>query len=105
MLPTVVGENPTSLSDLIAKQKSCKELGFFLVQEIQPETVTELHLLKLIEKYNRDSKIHGVFVRLPLPKHIKETDIFYGIDLKKDVDGFHPANIGKLGIGEVDYLP
>jgi methylenetetrahydrofolate dehydrogenase (NADP+)/methenyltetrahydrofolate cyclohydrolase len=105
MVTIVVGENPASLSYLIAKHKTCKELGFSLIQDIQPETITELQLLKLINKYNRDSKIHGVLVQLPLPKHIDETSILYTIDPQKDIDGFHPANVGKLVIGEADYLP
>jgi len=105
MVTIVVGENPASLSYLIAKHKICKELGFSLFQDIQSETVTELQLLKLIDKYNTDSKIHGVLVQLPLPKHVKETNILYAIDPQKDVDGFHPANVGKLVIGEADYLP
>ena len=105
MMTIVVGENPASLSYLIAKHKTCKELGFSLVQDIQPEAVTELQLLKLIDKYNRDSKIHGVLIQLPLPKHINETNILYAITPQKDVDGFHPANVGKLVIGEADYLP
>jgi len=105
MVTIVVGENPASLSYLIAKHKACKELGFSLIQDIQPETITELQLLKLINKYNTDPKIHGVLVQLPLPKHIDETSILYAIDPQKDIDGFHPANVGKLVIGEADYLP
>jgi methylenetetrahydrofolate dehydrogenase (NADP+)/methenyltetrahydrofolate cyclohydrolase len=105
MVTIVVGENPASLSYLIAKHKTCKELGFSLIQDIQPESIIELQLLKLINKYNRDSKIHGVLVQLPLPKHVDETSILYAIDPQKDIDGFHPANVGKLVIGEADYLP
>jgi len=80
-------------------------LGFSLFQDIQPEIITELQLLNLIDKYNTDSKIHGVLVQLPLPKHIKETNVLYAIDPQKDMDGFHPANVGKLVIGEADYPP
>ena len=105
MVTIVVGENPASLSYLIAKRKTCKELGFSLIQDIQPETITELQLLQLINKYNRDSKIHGVLVQLPLPERVDESSILYAIDPKKDIDGFHPANVGKLVIGGGDYLP
>jgi len=59
----------------------------------------------LIDQYNKDAKIHGILVQLPLPKHVNETNVLYAIDPKKDVDGFHPVNVGKLMIGEADYLP
>ena len=62
-------------------------------------------MLALIEKYNKDPQIHGILVQLPLPKHIHETNVLLAIDPRKDVDGFHPINVGKLMIGEADYLP
>ncbi len=105
LVTILVGENPASVSYVTAKQKTSKELGFFSIQDNQPATIQEEDLLKLIDKYNRDSKIHGILVQLPLPKHINETKILYAIDPKKDVDGFHPVNVGKLMIGEADYLP
>ncbi len=67
--------------------------------------MAEVDLLKLIDQYNGDSKIHGILVQLPLPKHIDEGKVLYAIDPRKDVDGFHPVNVGKLMIGEPDYLP
>ena len=105
LVTILVGENPASVSYVTAKQKTSKELGFFSIQDNQPATLTEEELLKLIDKYNKDPKIHGILVQLPLPKHINETKILYAIDPKKDVDGFHPVNVGKLMIGEADYLP
>jgi methylenetetrahydrofolate dehydrogenase (NADP+)/methenyltetrahydrofolate cyclohydrolase len=93
------------VSYVTAKQKTSKDLGFYSVQDNQPATITEGDLLKLIDKYNTDPKIHGILVQLPLPKHINETKVLYAIDPKKDVDGFHPVNVGKLMIGEADYLP
>jgi methylenetetrahydrofolate dehydrogenase (NADP+)/methenyltetrahydrofolate cyclohydrolase len=93
------------MSYVTAKQKTSKELGFHSIQENQPETMTEAELLALIDRYNRDSKVHGILVQLPLPKYINETKILYAIDPKKDVDGFHPVNVGKMVIGEADYLP
>jgi methylenetetrahydrofolate dehydrogenase (NADP+)/methenyltetrahydrofolate cyclohydrolase len=105
LVTILVGENPASVSYVTAKQKTSKELGFFSIQDNQPATTTEEELLKLIDKYNMDPKIHGILVQLPLPKHIHETKILYAIDPKKDVDGFHPVNVGKLMIGEADYLP
>lgn len=105
LVTILVGENPASVSYVTAKQKTSKELGFYSIQDNQPATIQEEELLKLIEKYNKDPKIHGILVQLPLPKHINETKILYAIDPKKDVDGFHPVNVGKLMIGEADYLP
>jgi len=105
LVTILVGENPASVSYVTAKQKTSKELGFFSIQDNQPATITEEELLKLIDKYNKDPKIHGILVQLPIPKHINETKILYAIDPKKDVDGFHPVNVGKLMIGEADYLP
>jgi len=101
----LVGQNPASVSYVTAKQKTSKELGFYSLQDNQPEDITEEQLLKLIEQYNNDPKIHGILVQLPLPKHINETKVLYAIDPKKDVDGFHPVNVGKMVIGEADYLP
>jgi methylenetetrahydrofolate dehydrogenase (NADP+)/methenyltetrahydrofolate cyclohydrolase len=105
LVTILVGQNPASMSYVTAKQKASKELGFHSIQENQPETITEAELLALIDKYNRDPKIHGILVQLPLPKHINETKVLYAIDPKKDVDGFHPVNVGKMMIGEADYLP
>lgn len=105
LVTILVGENPASVSYVTAKQKTSKELGFYSIQDNQPPDVPEADLLALIEKYNRDPQIHGILVQLPLPKHINETKILYAIDPRKDVDGFHPVNVGKLMIGEADYLP
>jgi methylenetetrahydrofolate dehydrogenase (NADP+)/methenyltetrahydrofolate cyclohydrolase len=105
LVTILVGENPASVSYVTGKQKTAKELGFFSVQDNQPENLTEERLLQLIDQYNQDPKIHGILVQLPLPKHINETKVLYGIDPQKDVDAFHPVNVGKLMIGEADYLP
>ncbi len=105
LVTILVGQNPASVSYVTAKQKTSKELGFHSIQDNQPENISEEQLLNLIDRYNRDAKIHGILVQLPLPKHINETKILNAIDPKKDVDGFHPVNVGKLMIGEADYLP
>ena len=105
LVTILVGENPASLSHATAKQKTSKDLGFYPIQDNQPENITDEQLLNLIDKYNKDPKIHGILVQLPLPKHINETKILYAIDPKKDVDGFHPVNVGRLVIGEADFLP
>jgi len=105
LVTILVGENPASISYVTAKQKTSKDLGFYSIQDNQPQNITEEQLLNLIDKYNKDPKIHGILVQLPLPKHINETKVLYAIDPKKDVDGFHPVNVGKLMIGEADFLP
>jgi methylenetetrahydrofolate dehydrogenase (NADP+)/methenyltetrahydrofolate cyclohydrolase len=105
LVTILVGDNPASVSYVTGKQKTAKELGFYSVQDNQPATVTENELLALIGRYNKDPGIHGILVQLPLPKHINETSILYAIDPNKDVDAFHPINVGKLVIGEAVFYP
>jgi len=105
LLTIIVGNDPPSLSYVTAKQKTAKELGFFSIQENLPETVSEKDLLGLIDTYNHDRRIHAILVQLPLPAHIDETKILYAIDPSKDVDGFHPLNLGKLVLGEETFYP
>jgi methylenetetrahydrofolate dehydrogenase (NADP+) / methenyltetrahydrofolate cyclohydrolase len=105
LVTIIVGKNPASVSYVTAKQKTAKDLGFYSVQEDVDEGVSETELLNLINKYNGDPQIHGILVQLPLPPHINETKILYAIDPDKDVDGFHPVNIGRLVIGEARFYP
>jgi len=105
LVTILVGEDPASISYVKSKQKTAKELGFYSVEERLPESISEEELIKLIEKYNKDPKIHGILVQLPLPKHINENRVIYAIDPRKDVDGFHPVNLGKMVIGEPSLLP
>jgi len=105
LVTILVGENPASVSYVTAKGKTAKELGFYSIQDDQPADISQKDLLALIDKYNQDPKIHGILVQLPLPKHINETEVLYRIDPNKDVDGFHPVNVGKLMIGEGIFLP
>jgi methylenetetrahydrofolate dehydrogenase (NADP+)/methenyltetrahydrofolate cyclohydrolase len=105
LVTILVGEDPASISYVTGKQRTAKELGFYSVQDNQPPDIGEDALLALIAQYNKDPQIHGILVQLPLPKQINETKILYAIDPKKDVDGFHPVNVGKLLIGEPDFLP
>jgi methylenetetrahydrofolate dehydrogenase (NADP+)/methenyltetrahydrofolate cyclohydrolase len=105
LVTILVGEDPASVSYVTAKQKTSHDLGFHSIQDNQPPDMAEADLLKLIDQYNKDPKIHGILVQLPLPKHIDEGKVLYAIDPRKDVDGFHPVNVGKLMIGEPDYLP
>jgi methylenetetrahydrofolate dehydrogenase (NADP+) / methenyltetrahydrofolate cyclohydrolase len=105
LVTILVGENPASVSYVTGKQKTAHELGFHSIQDNQPEDLAEKDLLALVEKYNKDPRIHGILVQLPLPKHINETKVLYAIHPDKDVDGFHPVNVGKLMIGEAVFLP
>ncbi len=105
LVTILVGENPASVSYVKAKQNTAHALGFHSVQENLPEDVSEEELLKMIQKYNEDPSIHGILVQLPLPKHISEQKVIHAIDPRKDVDGFHPVNVGKMVIGEKCFLP
>jgi len=105
LVTILVGEDPASKSYVTAKQKTSKELGFFSIQDTQSADIAEDALLALVDKYNKDPKINGILVQLPLPKHIDETKVLLAIDPDKDVDGFHPINVGKLMIGEANFLP
>ncbi len=105
LVTILVGENPASVSYVTAKQRTAHDLGFHSIQDNQPEDITEDQLLALIEKYNQDPDIHGILVQLPLPKHIDEGKVIYAISPEKDVDGFHPVNVGKMVIGEQCFLP
>lgn len=101
----LVGEDPASQVYVGAKEKTCLALGIYSERHDLPADTSEEDLLKLIDKLNKDPKIHGILVQLPLPKHINETTVLYAINPKKDVDGFHPVSLGKLLIGEPDYIP
>lgn len=105
LVTVLVGENPASVSYVTAKGKTAKELGIYSEQVDLPAETSEADLLALIDKYNKDGKIHGILVQLPLPKHINEGKILYAIDPDKDVDGFHPVNVGKMVLGEKCFLP
>ncbi|MFC1984105.1 bifunctional methylenetetrahydrofolate dehydrogenase/methenyltetrahydrofolate cyclohydrolase FolD [Chloroflexota bacterium] len=101
----LVGEDPASQVYVGQKEKTSLALGIYSERHDLPAETSEEELLALVDKLNKDPKIHGILVQLPLPKHIDETGVLYAIDPKKDVDGFHPVNVGKLMIGEPDYLP
>jgi methylenetetrahydrofolate dehydrogenase (NADP+)/methenyltetrahydrofolate cyclohydrolase len=107
LVTILVGENPASISYVTLKIKTANQLGFKEIQDSQPEDITEEDLLALIDKYNNDDSIHGILVQLPLPKHLDEKKLLNAIDPDKDVDGFHPVNVGRLMIGgsEVKFPP
>jgi methylenetetrahydrofolate dehydrogenase (NADP+)/methenyltetrahydrofolate cyclohydrolase len=107
LVTILVGENPASISYVTLKIKTANNLGFHEVQDNQSPDISEADLLALIDKYNKDDSIHGILVQLPLPKHIDEKKVLNAIDPDKDVDGFHPVNVGRLMIGgdEVKFPP
>jgi len=105
LVTIIVGVNAASVSYVTAKQKTAKELGFYSIQEDLPEDIPEKELIAIVEKYNKDNTVHGILVQLPLPKHINETRVLNAINPNKDVDGFHPVNIGKLMIGDAVFYP
>jgi len=101
----LVGEDPASQVYVGQKEKTSTALGLYSERHDLPADTSQEDLLALVNRLNKDPKIHGILVQLPLPKHINETVVLNAIDPKKDVDGFHPINLGKLMIGEPDYLP
>ena len=107
LVTILIGENPASISYVTLKIKTAHRVGFKEIQDSQPETISEEKLLGLIDKYNNDDSINGILVQLPLPKHIDEKKVLNAIDPDKDVDGFHPVNVGRLMIGGkgVKFLP
>jgi len=100
-----VGEDPASVSYVSGKTKASEELGIYSETTVYPENTTEKQLLAKIKELNNDPKFHGILVQLPLPKHINADKVLDAIDPKKDVDGFHPVNVGKLLIGDPYFMP
>jgi len=105
LVTILVGEDPASQSYVSAKNKTAHALGIHSEQVTLAADTSEQELLALIDKYNKDERINGILVQLPLPKHIDEAKVLYAIDPEKDVDGFHPVNVGKMVLGEQCYLP
>ena len=101
----LVGEDPASKSYVTAKEKACEEIGMHSSDNRILATTTQEELLALIDKFNKDPNIHGILVQLPLPKHINEDQILLAIDPAKDIDGFHPVNVGRMVVGQDAYLP
>lgn len=101
----IVGDDPASRVYVNSKKKNCEELGIYSEEYALPENTSENELLQLIKKLNKKEDINGILVQLPLPRHINEENIINAIDPKKDVDAFHPANVGKIMIGNYDFVP
>ncbi len=101
----IVGENPASQIYVRNKQRACEEVGFESFKYEMPENTTQDELLELIKKLNDDDSVNGILCQLPLPKHIDESTVINNISPKKDVDAFHPENVGRIMIGDYSFLP
>lgn len=101
----LVGEDPASAVYVRNKHRACEEVGMFSEVYKLPQETSEEELLSLIERLNVDEHIHGILVQLPLPKHISEERVVLAIDPQKDVDAFHPANVGRIMLGNYHFLP
>ncbi len=101
----LIGENAASISYVTGKEKACQAIGMENELIHLPEETSETELLSLIRQLNADDKVDGILVQLPLPKHIDENKVIYAIDPQKDVDGFHPYNIGRMMMGKPTFLP
>jgi methylenetetrahydrofolate dehydrogenase (NADP+) / methenyltetrahydrofolate cyclohydrolase len=101
----LVGNDPASEVYVRNKGKACSELGFHSVTETRPASASQEEVQDLIAKFNADQSIHGILVQFPVPKHLDEMKIIEAIDYRKDVDGFHPINVGRLVIGKPSLRP
>jgi len=101
----LVGEDPASKSYVTAKEQACEEIGIYSDDNRLPADTSQEDLMALVEKMNNDPKINGILVQLPLPKGLNEAEVLLAIDPVKDVDGFHPMNVGKMVVGEKAFLP
>ncbi len=101
----LVGDDPASKIYVRNKKKACEEVGFKSFEYVLPAETPEIVLLELIDTLNREPDVHGILVQLPLPEHIDEKTVIEAISPKKDVDAFHPVNVGKIMTGDYDFLP
>ena len=101
----LVGEDPASQSYVKAKERACEEIGLFSDDNRLPADASQQELMAVVERMNNDPKIHGILVQLPLPKHLNEAEVLLAIAPDKDVDGFHPMNVGRMVVGEKAFLP
>ena len=101
----LVGDNPASQTYVRMKAKACDQAGLYHETIQLPQETGEPELLALIRRLNADARIHGILVQLPLPSHINSQRVLRSVDPRKDVDGFHPENVGKVAVGDRDRLP
>jgi len=101
----LVGEDPASKSYVTAKERACEDLGIYSDDNRLSADISQEELMQKVRDMNNDARINGILVQLPLPKHLNEAEVLLSIDPNKDVDGFHPMNVGKMVVGEEGFLP
>lgn len=101
----LVGDDPASRSYVTAKERACEEMGIYSDDNRLSADISQEELMQKVKDMNNDPKINGILVQLPLPKHLNEAEVLLSIDPDKDVDGFHPMNVGKMVVGEEGFLP
>jgi methylenetetrahydrofolate dehydrogenase (NADP+)/methenyltetrahydrofolate cyclohydrolase len=101
----LVGNDPSSVSYVTGKERACEEMGIYSENNRLDADTPQKRLISLVAKMNKDRKIHGILVQLPLPKGLNESEVLEAIDPDKDVDGFHPTNVGRMVVGERAFLP
>lgn len=105
LVVVIVGDDPASQTYVAAKAKACEQVGFLSEVNRMDEKTTQTELMDVIRQYNEDESVDGILVQLPLPKHLDSREVILGIDPNKDVDGFHPINVGKLHMNEETFIP
>ncbi len=101
----LVGDDPASQSYVTGKERACAEIGIYSDDNRLPAQTSQEELIARVERMNEDPRINGILVQLPLPRHLNESEVLLAIDPNKDVDGFHPMNVGKMVVGEKAFLP
>jgi methylenetetrahydrofolate dehydrogenase (NADP+)/methenyltetrahydrofolate cyclohydrolase len=101
----LVGDDPASQSYVTSKERACEEMGIYSDDNRLAAQTSQEELMALVRRMNADPKINGILVQLPLPRHLNESEVLLAIDPNKDVDGFHPVNVGKMVVGEKAFLP
>lgn len=101
----LVGDDPASKSYVTAKERACEEIGVYSDDNRMPATTSQAELLARVREMNADPKIHGILVQLPLPRHLNESEVLLAVHPDKDVDGFHPVNVGRMVLGQKSFLP
>ena len=101
----LVGDDPASRSYVTGKEKACEKAGIFSLERALPGTASREEILGVVEEFNEDDRIDGILVQLPLPDRGIEGEVIRAINPSKDVDGFHPVNVGKMLLGQRSFLP